>query len=205
MEQSEAGRAMIQAAKDKPWTGLQGFARANPRLNVLQQVTTPEVRQSAWQKEVDAAEKNNIPGTFTTLFAWEWTAMIGGKNLHRNVISNATAQQASQFIPYAAGQFYSLKGVDSNRPEDLWAWLDATSKRVGVDFIAIPAQLQYFRRPDVRRGGQRRPPIRCAVRPRRACAGSRWWRSPRPRARRRWPRNSRPTTSSPNSKCAANC
>jgi Protein of unknown function (DUF3604) len=138
LEQSEAGRAMIQAAREKPWTGIQGFARANRDLNVLQQVTTPQVRQSAWQKEIDAAEKNNIPGRFTTLFAWEWTAMIGGKNLHRNVISNATAQQASQFIPYAAGQFYSLKGVDSNRPEDLWAWLDATSKRVGVDFIAIP-------------------------------------------------------------------
>lgn len=138
LQQSEAGRAMIQAAKDKPWPGVQGFARTNPALNVLQNVTTPELRQSAWQKEIDAAEKNNIPGTFTTLFGWEWTAMIDGKNLHRNVITNANAKQASQFHPYAAGQFYSLKGVDSNRPEELWAWLDATSKKVGVDFIAIP-------------------------------------------------------------------
>jgi hypothetical protein len=138
LQQSEAGRAMIQAAKDKPWTGVQGFARANPALNVLQNITTPELRQSAWQKQIDAAEKNNIPGTFTTLFGWEWTAMIDGKNLHRNVIANATAKQASQFYPYAAGQFYSIKGVDSNRPEELWAWLDATAKKVGVDFIAIP-------------------------------------------------------------------
>ena len=135
---TEAGRAMIQAAKEKPWTGVQGFARANPALNVLKSVTTPQMRQSVWQKEVDAAEKNNIPGTFTTLFAWEWTAMDAGKNLHRNVITNATARQASQFHPYAAGQFYSLDGIDSNRPEDLWAWLDTTSKKVGIDFIAIP-------------------------------------------------------------------
>lgn len=138
MQQSELGRTMIQAARDKPWPGLQGFARANPALNVLQNVTTPQLRQSAWQKEIDAAEKNNIPGTFTTFFAWEWTAMEAGKNLHRNVISNATANQASRFYPYAAGQFYSLKGVDSNRPEDLWAWLDSTARQVGIDFIAIP-------------------------------------------------------------------
>jgi hypothetical protein len=138
MEQSEIGRAMLQAAKEKPWTGLQGFARANPALNVLQNVTTPQMRRSVWQREVDAAEQNNIPGKFTTLFAWEWTAMVSGKNLHRNVISNANAKQASQFIPYAAGQFYSLQGVDSNRPEDLWAWLDDTAKKVGVDFISIP-------------------------------------------------------------------
>src|SRR5262249_31385373 len=137
LAKTEVGRAMIQAAKDKAWPGEQGFARANPALNVLQNVTTPALRQSAWQKEIDAAEKNNIPGTFTTLFGWEWTAMISGKNLHRNVISNANAKQASQFYPYAAGQFYSIKGLDSNRPEDLWAWLDTTSKKVGADFIVI--------------------------------------------------------------------
>lgn len=138
MEKTEIGRTMLQAAKDKPWTGLMGFSRANRDLNVMEKVTTPEFRRSAWQREIEAADKNNIPGKFTTLFAWEWTAMVAGKNLHRNVISNANAQQAGQFIPYAAGQFYSLKGIDSNRPEDLWAWLDATSKRVGIDFIAIP-------------------------------------------------------------------
>lgn len=138
LQGSEVGRAMIQAAKDKPWPGLQAFARANPALNVLKNVTTPELRQSVWQRQIDAAEKNNIPGTFTTLFGWEWTAMVSGKNLHRNVITNANAKQASQFYPYAAGQFYSIDGVDSNRPEELWSWLDATAKRVGVDFIAIP-------------------------------------------------------------------
>ncbi len=139
LQQNEAGRLMIQAAKDGPWTGLQGYTRANAsRTGALEQVTTLDLRKSAWQKEIEAADKNNIPGTFTTFFGWEWTAMIDGKNLHRNVISNASAQQASQFYPYGAGQFFSLKGIDSNRPEELWAYLDATAKRVGNDFIAIP-------------------------------------------------------------------
>ncbi len=138
LEKTDIGRTLLQAAKDGPWRGLMGFARTHRDLNVMQQVTTPEMRSTTWQREIEAAQKNNIPGKFTTLFAWEWTAMVAGKNLHRNVISNANAEQASQFVPYAAGQFYSLKGVDSNRPEDLWKWLDATSKRVGIDFIAIP-------------------------------------------------------------------
>jgi hypothetical protein len=104
---------------------------------MMEQVTTLELRQSAWQKEIDAAEANYIPGTFTTFTAWEWTAMIEGKNLHRNVISNAGAE-ANQFYPFSAGQFYSLDGIDSTRPEALWAWLDETSARTGTDFIAIP-------------------------------------------------------------------
>jgi hypothetical protein len=62
--------------------------------------------------------------------------MIDGKNLHRNVISNAGAE-AGQFAPFSAGQFYSI-GIDSNRPENLWTWLDETSAATGIDFIAIP-------------------------------------------------------------------
>ena len=139
LQQSEAGRQLIQTAKDAPWTGLMGYTRGNAsRAGVVEQVTTLDLRKSAWQKEIEAADKNNIPGKFTSFFGWEWTAMIDGKNLHRNVISNANTAQAGQFYPYSAGQFFSLKGIDSNRPEDLWAWLDSTSKRVGVDFIAVP-------------------------------------------------------------------
>ena len=139
IQQSEAGRQMVAAGKEKPWTGLLGYTRPLPnRVELMSQVSTLELRQTAWQMEIDAAEKNNLPGTFTSFFAWEWTGMIDGKNLHRNVISNAGAAAASQFYPYGAGQFYSLDGIDSNRPEDLWAYLDATAKRVGVDFISIP-------------------------------------------------------------------
>jgi hypothetical protein len=139
LAQSEAGRRMIAAAREKPWTGLQSFTRPQPdRAELMQQVTTLALRQSAWQDELDAAARHYQPGTFTTLLGWEWTAMIDGKNLHRNVISSASPEQGSQFYPYGAGQFHSLDGIDSNRPEDLWAWLDATSRRVGVDFIAVP-------------------------------------------------------------------
>lgn len=96
----------------------------------LTQIFGPEVRQATWQAEVEAAEKNNIPGKFTTLFGWEWTSMPGGKNLHRIVLSNATGPQARTFYPYS--------NIESARPEDLWKWMAATKQRTGVDFIAIP-------------------------------------------------------------------
>jgi hypothetical protein len=139
LQATPRGRELIASVtEESPWRGILGYRRAaGPNGNeVMEQVTTLELRQSAWQAEIAAAEANYIPGTFTTLIGWEWTAMIDGKNLHRNVISNAGAE-AGQFAPFSAGQFYSI-GIDSNRPENLWAWLDETSAATGIDFIAIP-------------------------------------------------------------------
>jgi hypothetical protein len=140
LQATPRGRELIASVTaDTPWRGLLGVRRSlGPAGNeMMKQVTTLELRQSAWQAEIEAAVNNYIPGIFTTLVGWEWTAMIDGKNLHRNVISDAGAE-ADQFYPFSAGQFYSLEGIDSNRPEDLWAWLDDTSARTGTDFIAIP-------------------------------------------------------------------
>ncbi|HEV2702132.1 MAG TPA: DUF3604 domain-containing protein, partial [Steroidobacteraceae bacterium] len=96
----------------------------------MDQVFGPQIRQETWDDEIAAAEKNNLPGKFTTLIGWEWTSTPGGKNLHRCVISDASGEQAHQFIPFSLN--------DSVRPEDLWAWLAKTKQQTGVDFISIP-------------------------------------------------------------------
>jgi hypothetical protein len=140
LRQTEWGRRLIESvSEDNPWTGLLGYRRSlgPDGAAMMDQVTTLALRKSAWDAEVDAAEENYLPGTFTTLFGWEWTAMIEGKNLHRNVISSADAEQARQFTPFSAGQFHSI-GDDSNRPEDLWTWLEETSAETGSDFVVIP-------------------------------------------------------------------
>ncbi len=98
---------------------------------MMSQIQSDAVRTAAWAVEIEAAERNYIPGTFTTMFGWEWSSVVdGGKNLHRIVVANTDAEGAASFIPYSS--------QDSQRPEDLWNWLSNTRDRTGIDFIAIP-------------------------------------------------------------------
>jgi hypothetical protein len=111
--------------------GVMGGPEGTPeRKEMMDQVFSPAIRQRAWDTEIEAAEKNNVPGTFTTLIGWEWTSTPGGKNLHRCVITDADGAKARQFIPFSNYQ--------SQRPEDLWRFFAETKERTGVDFISIP-------------------------------------------------------------------
>ncbi|MEQ1538676.1 MAG: DUF3604 domain-containing protein [Sphingorhabdus sp.] len=87
-------------------------------------------RQAAWNDYIDTAERFNQPGKFTALIGWEWTSMPGGGNLHRVIFTPDGADKAKQFLPFSQ--------LESEKPEKLWAWLDATNKRTGADFVAIP-------------------------------------------------------------------
>ena len=85
---------------------------------------------TSWGEIVDAAEKHNEPGRFTALLGWEWSSIPAGANLHRVVVTPNGRNQAAQYMPYGSDQ--------SQYPEDLWAWLDATAEKTGSEFIAIP-------------------------------------------------------------------
>jgi len=89
-----------------------------------------KTRASAWHEIVDAAERHYTPGSFTSFIGWEWSSTPTGANLHRVVVSPNGAMQAKQYLPFGSDQ--------SQYPEDLWNWLDETSKRTGSEFIAIP-------------------------------------------------------------------
>jgi hypothetical protein len=86
----------------------------------------PELRRTQWKRIIDAAESFYRPGKFTTFVAYEWSSTPGGRNLHRNVIF-----RGPQFpeLPFSY--------VDSERPEDLWAYLDRHRDQ-GVQALAIP-------------------------------------------------------------------
>ena len=84
-----------------------------------------EVSRSTWQRLQDAANAANEPGKFTAFIAYEWTSMIDGANLHRNVIFKGD---------HAPFPFTS---TDSRDPEDLWRWLEQIRKQ-GYEAIAIP-------------------------------------------------------------------
>jgi Protein of unknown function (DUF3604) len=91
---------------------------------------TLAVESKAWKEVVQAAERHNQPGKFTTFVGWEWSSTPTGANLHRIVFSPDGADKALQYQPFGADQ--------SQYPQDLWQWLDKTSERTGSRFIAMP-------------------------------------------------------------------
>ncbi len=91
-----------------------------PELNI------PQAMRDAWARQVAAANAHYVPGKFTTFIGYEWTSMPGGvANLHRNVIFSGA---------HAPPPFTSN---DSERPEDLWSYLENVRK-TGLDVLAIP-------------------------------------------------------------------
>ncbi|NEO80002.1 DUF3604 domain-containing protein [Moorena sp. SIO4G3] len=86
--------------------------------------------QTFWQEIIDAAEAYNDPGNFTAVIGYEWTSLLGGNNLHRNVIYRDNGDKAKQLIPFTTDQ--------STNPEDLWNWMQAYEDKTGGDVLAIP-------------------------------------------------------------------
>jgi len=86
----------------------------------------PDIIKSVWQTYVETANKYNQPGKFTTLIAFEWTSIPVNQNLHRNVFFRDDTGPA---IPFSA--------FDSDRPEDLWTYIE-TQRSMGHASFAIP-------------------------------------------------------------------
>lgn len=88
---------------------------------------------SVWLENVDAAERHNDPGVFTTFSAYEFTSVttnsddgtFGGGNLHRNVFFRGAAPTRA------------FSTLDSTNPEDLWDWMDDVRDQ-GFESIAVP-------------------------------------------------------------------
>jgi hypothetical protein len=124
---SEQGKALKQA--------MDSGADQNARIAVMRRFVSvpdqglpadlPAVSASAWDREISAANRYYQPGKFTTFVAYEWTSMLDGANLHRNVIFKGDSAPA----PFTSN--------DSKNPEDLWAWLEKIRKQ-GYEAIAIP-------------------------------------------------------------------
>lgn len=98
----------------------------------IEEINDQGVMNTVWAKTVDAAERFNEPGKFTTFAAYEFTAMKvisadagAAGNLHRNVI----------FKGGAPDQIYST--LQSTNPEDLWTWMQG-QRDDGRDVLAIP-------------------------------------------------------------------
>ena len=91
---------------------------------------TRVLETTAWHEIIDAAERHNRPGSFTSFLGWEWSSIPAGANLHRIVFTPDGGDVARQFLPFGSDE--------SEYPEDLWQWLEDTQARTGARFIAMP-------------------------------------------------------------------
>lgn len=98
--------------------------RATPALDLDEQAVKATT-QSAWKREIAAANRHYQPGRFTTFIAYEWSSMPGLQNRHRNVIFRGD-QAPSPFTAF-----------DSVNPEDLWTFLE-NIRAQGYEALAIP-------------------------------------------------------------------
>ena len=84
---------------------------------------------SVWREIAASADRHNDPGTFTALIGFEWTSMVDGDNLHRNVVFRGNADDTSGIVPFSA--------LDSPDPEALWDWFESIEAETG-GVLAIP-------------------------------------------------------------------
>jgi hypothetical protein len=86
----------------------------------------PKVTSTVWKDNVKIANENNHPGKFTAFCSYEWTSMPDQRNLHRNVFFRDCDK-----VPD-----YPFSALHSNRPTDLWSWMDA-QRKAGNELLAI--------------------------------------------------------------------
>ncbi len=83
----------------------------------------------SWKEITENVDRFNQPGIFTAFIGYEWTAMPTGDNLHRVVIFKDDAKKAQEIIPFSA--------LDSDKPEELWKFLENYNKKTGGEAISI--------------------------------------------------------------------
>jgi Protein of unknown function (DUF3604) len=120
--------------------GMSAFSSFLPEpMSVEEAAATPlqpgipgaeAMARTSWQETIAITDSHNEPGTFTSFIGWEWSSIPAGANMHRVVFTPNGADVAGQFQPFST--------ADSAYPEDLWNWLDETSKATGAEFVAIP-------------------------------------------------------------------
>ena len=104
--------------------------KVSPALNY--QPGNPAYKR-VWDDLIQAAEEYNDPGAFTTFIAFEWTSLVSGNNLHRNVIFRDGPVRAGQIEPYT-----TTPPFGSPNPRDLWTWMQGYEDKTGGNVIAIP-------------------------------------------------------------------
>ncbi len=112
---TEGGEAGVAAALDL----ISTFSQAKMDPEMFAHYSPGGTKyENIWMHVVDTAEEYNDPGTFTALIGFEWTSLVKGANMHRNVLLRDNGDRARQIVPYT-----TQAPVGSPDPLDLYRWM----------------------------------------------------------------------------------
>lgn len=123
------GQNAVDTALDLITTFSQG--KVNPDLLGMYSPGS-KIYASVWDSVVKAAEEYNAPGRFTTLIGFEWTSLVMGNNLHRNVLFRDNGARASMVVPYT-----TQEPIGSTDPLKLYEWMENYEAKTGGTVLAL--------------------------------------------------------------------
>jgi hypothetical protein len=123
------GQAAVETALDVITNAAQGTI--DPELVAMYSAGS-KVYASVWDDVVKAAETYNDPGTFTTLIGFEWSSLVKGNNLHRNVIFRDNGDKAGQIVPFSM-----IAPIGSTDPLKLYEWMTNYEEKTGGTLLAL--------------------------------------------------------------------
>jgi len=123
------GQEAVEATLDVITTFSQG--KVDPEMFANY---SPGARRFAiiWDNVIRNAEAYNEPGKFTTFHAFEWTSLVNGGNMHRNVIFRDDADRVRQVVP-----FTTFPPAGSTNPLDLFKYLQDYETRTNGATMAF--------------------------------------------------------------------
>jgi hypothetical protein len=125
----QGGAAAVEAALDL----ITNFSQGNIPAALLAGYSPGSKKyRSIWDHVVKTAEDYNEPGRFTALIGFEWTSLVAGNNLHRNVIFRDDADKAGQVVP-----FTTQAPIGSTDPLDLYKYLEEYEAKTGGSALAL--------------------------------------------------------------------
>ena len=126
LQKTEIGKLISSGDPKKGEAAFQQIITSATINKPIEYLMDPAVMTSAWQKQVDAANKHYKPGKFTTLIAFEWSSQPNSKNLHHNV-----------FFRDNKGPERVFSAFDSVHREDLWTYQEY-QRNIGLENFSIP-------------------------------------------------------------------
>jgi len=126
LQKTEIGKLISKGDKKSGAAAFQQIINSASAGVPIDYLVDSKLMKSAWQKQIDAANKHYEPGKFTTLIAFEWSSQPNSKNLHHNV-----------FFRDDKGPERVFSAFDSVHREDLWSYQEY-QRSIGHDNFSIP-------------------------------------------------------------------